>query len=228
VYLRDGNLEAQGWAMMKRTILKSLLVALAAGFAALPAMASSVTYNFEADDGIAGGFMFTGSFLFDTSTDTISNESLQSTDTAVENWTPVAQPYSFYGLSEGGAPGSPAAFDLFFHSPSAAFPSSPGDIVGFSFYELGTNFLHQSLDGVSPAGIFGLYYGTYDYPPSPPAPFDLFDAYVQGCVTPGPACSSVAATPLLSTWLLLLSGLVGFGFVAYRRSKKSAAALAAA
>jgi len=37
-----------------------------------------------------------------------------------------------------------------------------------------------------------------------------------------------AATPLPSTWLMLLSGFAGFGFLAYRRTKKSGAALAAA
>ena len=40
--------------------------------------------------------------------------------------------------------------------------------------------------------------------------------------------SSVAATPLPSTWLMLLSGFVGLGFLAYRGTKKNAAALAAA
>ena len=35
-------------------------------------------------------------------------------------------------------------------------------------------------------------------------------------------------TPLPSTWLMLLSGFVGFGFFAYRGMKKNAAAIAAA
>jgi hypothetical protein len=39
---------------------------------------------------------------------------------------------------------------------------------------------------------------------------------------------SSAATPLPSTWLMLLSGFVGLGFFAYRGTKKNAAALAAA
>jgi hypothetical protein len=37
-----------------------------------------------------------------------------------------------------------------------------------------------------------------------------------------------AATPLPSTWLMLLSGFVGLGFFAYRGAKKNAATLAAA
>jgi hypothetical protein len=39
---------------------------------------------------------------------------------------------------------------------------------------------------------------------------------------------SVTATPLPSTWLMLLSGFVGLGFFAYRGTKKNSAALAAA
>jgi hypothetical protein len=37
-----------------------------------------------------------------------------------------------------------------------------------------------------------------------------------------------AATPLPSTWLMMLSGFVGLGFFAYRGTKKNAATLAAA
>jgi hypothetical protein len=40
--------------------------------------------------------------------------------------------------------------------------------------------------------------------------------------------ASVSATPLPSTWLMLLSGFVGLGFFAYRGTKKRAAAIAAA
>jgi hypothetical protein len=40
--------------------------------------------------------------------------------------------------------------------------------------------------------------------------------------------SFAATTPLPSTWLMLLSGFVGLGYVAYRGTKKNAAALAAA
>jgi hypothetical protein len=38
---------------------------------------------------------------------------------------------------------------------------------------------------------------------------------------------SVSATPLPSTWLMLLTGFVGFGFLAYRGTKKGSAAFAA-
>jgi hypothetical protein len=39
---------------------------------------------------------------------------------------------------------------------------------------------------------------------------------------------SVAATPLPSTWTMLIAGFAGLGFFAYRGSKKNAAAIAAA
>ena len=44
----------------------------------------------------------------------------------------------------------------------------------------------------------------------------------------GSVTEVINATPLPSTWLMLLSGFVGLGFFAYRGSKKNAAALAAA
>ncbi len=39
---------------------------------------------------------------------------------------------------------------------------------------------------------------------------------------------SVSATPLPSTWMMLIGGVVGFGFLAYRGKKKGSAALATA
>jgi hypothetical protein len=44
------------------------------------------------------------------------------------------------------------------------------------------------------------------------------------CRTPiGADISTVGATPLPSTWLMLLSGFAGFGFLAYRGTKKRTA-----
>jgi len=120
-------------------------------------------------------------------------------------------------ISETSSDSEPSGtWDLFFSSASANFPTSPGDIVGIEF--------DNPLDGVSADGIFGLDYFTYNYPPAP-APF-IADGYIQGCVTPGPACG-LAATPLPSTWLMLLGGLVGLGFFAFRGTKKNSTALAA-
>jgi hypothetical protein len=39
---------------------------------------------------------------------------------------------------------------------------------------------------------------------------------------------SVSATPLPSTWTMLIAGFVGFGFLAYRRTRNGSAAIAAA
>jgi len=40
--------------------------------------------------------------------------------------------------------------------------------------------------------------------------------------------SNTAVTPLPSTWTMMLIGLAGLGFVAYRGTKRNTAALAAA
>jgi hypothetical protein len=39
--------------------------------------------------------------------------------------------------------------------------------------------------------------------------------------------ANIAATPLPSTWTMLIAGIVGLGFFAYRGTKKAPAALAA-
>jgi hypothetical protein len=46
--------------------------------------------------------------------------------------------------------------------------------------------------------------------------------------TPGSFLPATAATPLPSTWMLLIAGFVGLGFFAYRGAKTNPAALAAA
>jgi hypothetical protein len=191
--------------MLKRMPLKSLFACLIAGLTMVPAMASSVTYNLSATSGV---FSFTGSFSFDTITDAVSNKSLQSTGGPVENWMPVTQPFLYDGAYTSG-------WDLLFYSVSKLVPLSPGDIAGFLFA--------NPLDGVSADSIYG---GDYTFVYEDP-PLGLTEGDPQGCVTPGPACG-LAATPLPSTWLMLLGALVGLGFFAYRGTKKDSAVLAAA
>lgn len=191
--------------MLKRTPLKSLFAFLIAGFTVVPAMASSVTYNLSATTGVIS---FTGSFSFDTITDAVSDESLQSTGGPVENWMPEPQPFLYDG-------GSTSGWDLLFYSVSTQFPSSPGDIVGFLFA--------NPLNGMSADSIYG---GDYTFVYEDP-PLGLTEGDPQGCVTPGPACG-LASTPLPSTWLLLLGGLVGLGFFAYRGAKTGSGTFAAA
>lgn len=55
---------------------------------------------------------------------------------------------------------------------------------------------------------------------------DAFNVYYK--ITEGTGSYSIAAVPLPSTWLMLLSGFVGLGFFAYRGTKRNVAALAAA
>ena len=60
------------------------------------------------------------------------------------------------------------------------------------------------------------------------APVSNVDASFQvEARTGNEVIGTVNATPLPSTWLMLLSGFVGLGFFAYRGTKKNAAAIAA-
>ena len=83
--------------VMKHTAVKSIVGALIAGSLASGALASTVTYNLTATDGFNN---FTGSFSFDTSTDTISNATLQSSGGFVDNWVATALPYPYYGITD--------------------------------------------------------------------------------------------------------------------------------
>jgi hypothetical protein len=75
-----------------------------------------------------------------------------------------------------------------------------------------------------------LYYGpSSGYPlgdPTAPASAYVNDNAIGSSYTN--YAFTVSATPLPSTWLMLLSGFVGLGFFAYRGTKKTSAALAAA
>ena len=63
--------------------------------------------------------------------------------------------------------------------------------------------------------VYALGSGT-NFPNSP---------YGTGIVGPN---FEISSTPLPSTWLMLFSGFAGFGFLAYRGTKKNSAAIAAA
>ena len=69
-------------------------------------------------------------------------------------------------------------------------------------------------------------YGLFIYPPLA-NPFTEFFSYTDSNGSLWVA-TNVATTPLPSSWLMLLAGFAGLGFFAYRGSKKSGAALAAA
>lgn len=88
----------------------------------------------------------------------------------------------------------------------------------------GTYYLQ--LDNAVATSPYSVLWGT-NYGPS--------TAYLYGLSTPSYPSEyfqilgdAGAATPLPSTWLMMISGFVGLGFLAYRGTKKNAAALAAA
>ncbi len=58
-------------------------------------------------------------------------------------------------------------------------------------------------------------------------PVLVFDSSTVTATETGNQIIGVAATPLPSTWMMLIAGFVGLGFFAYRGSKKNVAALAA-
>ena len=128
---------------------------------------------------------------------------------------------------------------------------SSGGGIGSATYNLGSSgfsFLWGSPDTYNvvtfwslangTGSILGTFTGSNLTPPATGAGFDFItfgvDTGTIGSVVlndTGQAAfeyANVSATPLPSTWLMLLSGFAGFGFLAYRGTKKSSAALAAA
>jgi hypothetical protein len=123
-------------------------------------------------------------------------------------------------------------------SPLASFSeNSHGDLVSlqatiggltFNFVptsvevDLGTGQTFYSLSGSSSPGVTGpkglvetLVLGGFGFNITNPGGPNLED----GKFSIGPG---VAATPLPATWTMMLIGLAGFGFVAYRRKPKPA------
>jgi hypothetical protein len=105
--------------------------------------------------------------------------------------------------------------------------------TGCGYLEMSIGKLPPNGYGVtSPVNIFPIANFDYQVPagdyiitfagqlPSPTSTSSF-----EGTITAG---SPLSETPLPSTWLMLLSGFVGLGFMAYRGTKKRTAALAAA
>jgi hypothetical protein len=116
---------------------------------------------------------------------------------------------------------------LFFASPSALFPISDGDIVGFSLFD--------PLDGVSGDGIVGLYFVALSAPGTVPAVIGDNGA-IHGCVAPAgvaivvgqdpgaPTCMLAGASvPESSSLVLLAAALLGCITSRTTRSRRSAA-----
>lgn len=163
---------------------------------------------------------FTGPFVLST-TGSIAN--VQRSPWGDSDTT---HPYSV--LSAGGTAASSATYNL--GSTGFSFLwGSPDSYNVVTFYSLANGG----------GSVLGTFTGTNLVPPaSAGAGFDFISFNVDtgtiGSVVladTGQAAfeyANVGTTPLPSTWLMLLSGFAGFGFLAYRGTRKSSAALAAA
>jgi hypothetical protein len=109
-------------------------------------------------------------------------------------------------------------------SQNATVSSGAQAIVG----AVGTDTIPLSFD--EPLNISSLFYGNQNvsfdttYPQSNAPDKTFVDTVILGTVS----SINVSATPLPSTWTMLIAGFVGLGLFAYRGSKKNAAAIAAA
>ena len=89
-----------------------------------------------------------------------------------------------------------------------------------------TNYLVNTPAGCNPeqhacgVGIQAAFFGTGNAIFGPTGGTDISGAWVT--------TEGSTATPLPSTWLMLLSGFVGLGFLAFRGTKKGAVAITAA
>ena len=111
--------------------------------------------------------------------------------------------------------------------------ADPNDLLHIVYFLFTTSnfgllngFVVGSLDGFS-GGHMWVGYDELVVPPT------ILDTLISGdpanFVYPGLiTLAATTATPLPSTWLMLLSGFVGLGFFAYRGTKKNSASLAAA
>jgi hypothetical protein len=96
--------------------------------------------------------------------------------------------------------------------PDSAERSTDGDIVSFLW---STSFMGGSSG-------FSVYTNATSY--TDPPMIEIID--IAGNMSSAPTFLP-AATPLPTTWLMLVSGLVGLGFFAYRGTKKNASVSAA-
>jgi hypothetical protein len=125
----------------------------------------------------------------------------------------VASPYTFQSVTPITLGPGTYQVTAWGYGPTDNFNTGFGGTLGFNtlggaltegnpyYNDQGvTGFANQHLDDFNGGGLH--FYGAGN-----------FDAF---------------ATPLPSTWLMLLSGFVGLSFFAYRRTKKSGAALVAA
>jgi hypothetical protein len=145
--------------------------------------------------------------------------------------------YTFnVGIYTDHSPSTGVAGTVFTSNDSILTPTL--SVIGFSFapvvldpstrYWIGLstdNF--SSVNWSVTTNVSGPGVATeYIYPNAGPYPIESggkSGGYINGAYQ-----MQVDATPLPATWLMLLSGFLGLGFLAYRGTKKNAAAIAAA
>jgi len=142
--------------------------------------------------------------------------------------------------SLSGVPGAPGV------DTPISFSNYPGNPLGFSIggtscssscvFSFTNDFVLQLtfLSGNPADPVFttcaatGQSCGSYNNSPTVIASgYSESDTAFAWFATTG-SVTAVTATPLPSTWMLLISGFVGIGFFAYRGAKNNPAALAAA
>ena len=146
---------------------------------------------------------------------------------------------------------SPCSGKYFLNDPAvASFQISTGPYTAPASAfagRLGYEFVTFAGNAITDWYIYGLDYPSL-YAPAPGVPWgseiiltiandpafygvgDLYSTFLgaqSAYNTVAGTWTNASATPLPSTWLMLLSGFVGLGFFAYRGKKKNAAALAA-
>jgi hypothetical protein len=100
-------------------------------------------------------------------------------------------------------------------------PNPLTTLINFSVFPVGTGMGTSSIAGSGDLGP-GTYYITVEAESGSSFPlsgFGIFSAYNT--------TFNIAATPLPSTWTMLIAGFVGLGFLAYRGTKKGSAGFAA-
>jgi hypothetical protein len=152
----------------------------------------------------------------------LSDGGLLSGTITVDNWGGGNAGLASWNLSTSGGT-QPAET----YNPGNGFangiPSGPWpDVKGWDFYHgsyaygLQLAFSGDLLTGADVALLVGI---------GGPS-FEIYNGYISANFT---VASGIAryVTPLPSSWFLLFSGFVGFGFLAYRRNGKAATALPA-
>ena len=182
---------------------KKFALGLLAGLSLLATSANAATYDFS-----FSGSDYSGSGMFTT-----SGSSSPFTVTGVTGT--ASSPFFNSGITSTitGVSGYYSADNLLFIPPT----SGPSGSYYVDYY--GISF--STADG----DLFNLA-----YVPSEPG-LEIWDGVIvasvnnpNGSYGDSPINLTVTATPLPSTWTMLIGGLVGLGFLACRGSKKSSAA----